>query len=227
MNNSFVDALTNISKDALKFITNDSIIALGSGNAATIFTKTLSKFVNTSKIRIKIIPTSLQIKLIIEKNPEAQLMESSYLNEVDIMFDGADQIDSQKNLVKGGGGALLRENILMNMAKKVIIIADSSKFVNKLNTNIPIEIHQSAREYVIKKLIEIKGAPLLRVAAKGYPVITENGNIIIDCNFDEIDNPQKLSKEIISIAGVLEVGIFKKKPDVIYKANLDGSFDIL
>ncbi|MCY3854535.1 MAG: ribose 5-phosphate isomerase A [Thaumarchaeota archaeon] len=227
MNNSFVDALTNISKDALKFITNDSIIALGSGNAATIFTKTLSKFVNTSKIRIKIIPTSLQIKLIIEKNPEAHLMESSYLNEVDIMFDGADQIDSQKNLVKGGGGALLRENILMNMAKKVIIIADSSKFVNKLNTNIPIEIHQSAREYVIKKLIEIKGAPLLRVAAKGYPVITENGNIIIDCNFDEIDNPQKLSKEIISIAGVLEVGIFKKKPDVIYKANLDGSFDIL
>lgn len=227
MNNSFVDALTNISKDALKFITNDSIIALGSGNATTIFTKTLSKFVNTNKIRIKIIPTSLQIKLIIEKNPDVQLMESSYLNEVDIMFDGADQIDSQKNLVKGGGGALLRENILMNMAKKVVVIADSSKFVNKLNTNIPIEIHQSAREYVIKKLIEIKGAPLLRVAAKGYPIITENGNIIIDCNFDEIDNPQKLSKEIISIAGVLEVGIFKKKPDVIYKANLDGSFDIL
>ncbi len=227
MNNGFDDALTNVSNDILKFIKNGKIIALGSGHASSIFAKTLSMFVKTNKIKIKAVPTSSQIKMVVEQNNYIQLIESDHLDEVDVMFDGADQIDKERNLVKGGGGALLKENILMNMSKNVIIMADESKFVNKMDISIPIEIHNSARSYITKKLIKINGKASLRIASKGYPIITENGNMIIDCDFGTIRKPQILLKKIMKIAGVLEVGIFQRKPDIIYKANLDGSFNIL
>ena len=227
MNNNFDDALTKVSLHILKFIKNDKIIALGSGHASATFAETLSVFVRKNRIKIKVVPTSSQIKMVVEKNDCIQLIESDNLDEVDVMFDGADQIDSEKNLVKGGGGALLMENILMNMSKNVIIIADESKFSNKIDIGIPIEIHKSARSYITKKLMVMNGKPILRTNIKKYPIITENGNMIIDCNFGIIEKPQILLNKIMTIPGVLEVGIFKKKPDIIYKANLDGSFNIL
>lgn len=227
MNNNFDDALTKVSLHILKFVKNNKIIALGSGHASATFAETLSMFVRKNRIKIKAVPTSSQIKMVVEKNNYIQLIESDNLDEVDIMFDGADQIDKEKNLVKGRGGALLMENILMNMSKNVIIIADESKFVNKINIDIPIEIHKSARSYIMKKLIGINGKPTLRTNNKRYPIITENGNMIIDCGFGIIEKPQILLNKMINIPGVLEVGIFKRKPDIIYKANLDGSFNIL
>jgi len=222
---TYDDAITALSKDAVKLVKNHQTIGLGSGRSATAFVKSLSSLVKKKKLNIKCIPTSLQIKLEAEKG-NLHLIDT-VLDKIDIVFDGADQIDKGKNLIKGGGGALLRENILINAAKKVVIMADDSKFVTNFDRSVPVEVHPLARNTVIKNISKIGGKPKIRTLDRGYPFTTENGNIILDCNFGVIKKPKLLREKIEKIAGVLEVGIFTRKPDIIYKAKSNGQFDII
>jgi len=222
---TYDDAITALSKDAVKLVKNHQTIGLGSGRSATAFVKSLSSLVKKKKFIIKCIPTSLQIKLEAEKG-NLHLIDT-VLDKIDIVFDGADQIDKGKNLIKGGGGALLRENILINAAKKVVIMADDSKFVTNFDRSVPVEVHPLARNTVTKNISKIGGKPKIRTLERGYPFITENGNIILDCNFGVIKKPKLLQEKIKKISGVLEVGIFTRKPDVIYKARSTGKFDVI
>ena len=223
---SFDNAIRALSLDALRFVKDGYVIGLGSGRAATALVKVLTAFVKTKKIEIKCIPTSMQIKLIAEKGGLA-LIDADQIDKIDVVFDGADQIDKNKFLIKGGGGALLKENILIGAAKKVIIMADKTKFVTNFNRSVPIEIHPLARSIVSKKISEIGGKPDLRSLDRGYPFVTENGNFILDSSFGTIKNPKTLRQKILNISGVLEVGIFTRKPDVIYRAKANGKFDVL
>jgi len=222
---TYDDAIKALSEDALKLVKNHQIIGLGSGRAATAFVKSLSLFVKKKKLNIRCVPTSLQIKLEAEKG-KLHLMDT-ILDKIDIVFDGADQIDKAKNLIKGGGGALLRENILISTAKKVVIMADASKFVTNFKRDVPVEVHHLARNTVTKAISKIGGKPSIRTLDRGYPFVTENGNIILDCNFGVIKKPKLLREKIKNISGVLEVGIFTRKPDVIYKARSAGKFDVI
>jgi len=223
---SFDDAITALSRDALKFVKNGYIIGLGSGRAATAFVKSLSKYLRENDFHVRAIPTSLQIKFIAEEGG-IHLIEADQVEKIDIVFDGADQIDHQKYLIKGGGGALLRENILINAAKKVVIMADKSKFVKNFNRPVPVEVHPLARNTVTKSIKKLGGKPIVRTIERGYPFITENGNVILDCNFGIIKKPKALAQKVKQIAGVIEVGIFTRKPDVIYKAKSSGKFEII
>ncbi len=223
---SFDSAIKALSTDALRLVKDDYILGLGSGRAATAFVKSLSSYIKTKKLNVKGVPTSLQIKLIAEKGG-IPLVEADQVNQIDVVFDGADQIDSQKNLIKGGGGALLRENILISAAKKVVIMADTTKFVKNFNRSVPIEVHPLARNIVVEYIEKMGGKPKLRSLDRGYPFITENGNVILDCDFGIIKNPKVLAQKVRQIAGVMEVGIFTRKPDIIYKAKANGKFDIL
>ena len=222
---TYDDAITALSKDAVKLVKNHQTIGLGSGRSATAFVKSLSSLVKKKKFNIKCVPTSLQIKLEAEKG-NLHLIDT-VLDKIDIVFDGADQIDKGKNLIKGGGGALLRENILINAAKKVVIMADDSKFVTNFDRSVPVEVHPLARNTVTKNISKIGGKPKIRILDRGYPFITENGNIILDCNFGVIKKPKLLREKIKNISGVLEVGIFTRKPDIIYKARSTGKFDVI
>ena len=222
---TYDDAIKALSEDAIKLVKNHQIIGLGSGRAATAFVKSLSLFVKKKKLNIRCIPTSLQIKLEAEKG-KLHLMDT-ILDKIDIVFDGADQIDKGKNLIKGGGGALLRENILISAAKKVVIMADASKFVTNFKRDVPVEVHPLARNTVTKAISKIGGKPSIRTFDRGYPFVTENGNIILDCNFGVIKKPKLLQENIKKISGVLEVGIFTRKPDIIYKAKSNGKFDVI
>ena len=219
------NAIKALSNDALKLVKNHQTIGLGSGRAATSFVKSLSLFAKKKKLNIRCVPTSLQIKLEAEKGKLH--LTDTVLDKIDIVFDGADQIDKQKNLIKGGGGALLRENILINAAKKVVIMADESKFVTTFNRDVPVEVHPLARVTVAKAISKIGGKSSIRTLERGYPFVTENGNIILDCNFGLIRKPKVLLEKIKKISGVLEVGIFTRKPDVIYKAKPNGKFDVI
>jgi ribose 5-phosphate isomerase A len=222
----FDDAISALSKDALKFVKNNSVLGLGSGRAATAFVKELGKHIKERNLAVRAVPTSLQIKLVAEQSG-IHIISADQTSKIDAVFDGADQIDSQKNLIKGGGGALLRENILISSAKHVIIMADSTKFVKYLNRTVPVEVHPFARSTVKKFIEKLGGRPDLRTIDRGYPFITENGNIIYDCDFGTIKAPKPLSQKIKQIPGVIEVGIFTRKPDVIYRAKENGKFDIL
>lgn len=223
---SYDDAIKALSNDALKHVQDEFVLGLGSGRAATAFVKSLGKLIKVKDYNIKGVPTSLQIKLIAEK-AGIELLEADQVRHIDIVFDGADQIDSQHYLIKGGGGALLRENILISLAKKVVIMADTSKFVKKFNRPVPVEVHPLARNSIQRIVKVLGGKAELRVLDRGYPFFTENGNIILDCDFGTIKNPKLLRNKIQQCAGVMEVGIFTRKPDIIYKAKSGGKFDIL
>ena len=223
---SFDDAISALSTDALKYVKDGYVLGLGSGRAATAFVKALSLLLKKKNIKVKGVPTSLQIKLTAEEGG-IHLIEADQVDKIDVVFDGADQIDQQKNLIKGGGGALLREKILINAAKKVIIMADKSKFVKNFNRAVPVEVHHLARNTAAKSIRNLGGKPKIRTIERDYPFITENGNIILDCNFGIIKNPKSLAQKVKLIPGVVEVGIFTRKPDIIYRAKANGKFDVI
>ena len=223
---SYDSAILALSNDALKFVKDNYVIGLGSGRAATALVKSLASLIKEKKYNIIGVPTSLQIKLIAEERG-IPMVESDQVNHIDVVFDGADQIDSQKFVIKGGGGALLRENILFSLAKKIIVMADKTKFVKNFTRTVPVEVHPLARNPVTNTIQKLGGKPTLRSLDRGYPFFTENGGIILDCDFGTIKNPKVLTGKIKQTPGVLESGIFLRKPDVIYKAKENGKFDIL
>lgn len=215
-----------MSTDAVKTVRSGQVLGLGSGRAATAFVKALAHRVRAGKLDVVGVPTSLQIKMVAQQEG-IQLAEIEQTGHVDAIFDGADQIDSKGFLIKGGGGALMRENILASVAEKVVIMADSSKFVRSLTLPIPLEVHPSARTTVQNRIKKMGGLPKIRRLEREYPFITENGNIIIDCSFGTVTEPAQLRERIIRTPGVLECGIFTRVPDVVYRANADGSFDTM
>ena len=219
------DAMKALSPQALKMVKNNFVIGLGSGRAATSIVKSLSSHIKKNHLSIIAIPTSLQIKIEAEKGG-IPIIEPDQIDHIDLVFDGADQIDANGNMIKGGGGALLREKILISIAKKVVIIADESKFVKKLDRSVPIEVHQFARNIATMQIRKLGGKPHMRLLDRGYPFVTENGNIILDCEFGKISKPRELASKIIEIPGVIEVGIFSK-PDIIYKIKENGKFETL
>ena len=223
---SYDSAISALSNDALKFVKDNYVIGLGSGRAATTLVKSLALLIKEKKFNIKGVPTSLQIKLIAEK-AGITVVESDQVDYIDVVFDGADQINSQKFVIKGGGGALLRENILFSLAKKIVVMADKTKFVKNFTRAVPVEIHPLARNSVANSIQKLGGKATLRSLDRGYPFITENGNIILDCDFGTIKNPKVLSQKIKQIPGVMESGIFLRKPDIVYKAKTGGKFEII
>jgi ribose 5-phosphate isomerase A len=221
---SYEISIQKLAQEATKLVKDVKVVGLGSGSTVSFIVREMAKL--PDKRSIEFVPTSLQIKLEAEKS-SLRIADENTIPDMDIVFDGADQIDSKYNMIKGGGGALLREKILISAAKKVVIVADASKFVNSLSKSVPIEVHPMARSLVINKLEEMEGKPVLRKLDKGYPFVTENGNLILDVLFPTIADPKKMEIELKNIAGVLEVGIFTRRADIYYKAKTDGSFDTI
>ena len=223
---SYSEAIEALSNDALKFVKKNYTVGLGSGRAASILVNSLALLNQKENYNIRGVPTSLQIKQIAEKGG-IPLVEADQVNYIDVVYDGADQIDSERFLIKGGGGALLRENILFGLAKKVIVVADKTKFVENFTIPIPVEVHPIARNSAALEIEKLGGKAELRSISRGYTYFTENGNIILDCDFGTIKEPESLSQKIKQIPGVFESGIFLRKPDIIYKADTDGKFEII
>jgi ribose 5-phosphate isomerase A len=213
-----------LAKDAVKRVKGAKVVGLGSGRTVAHIVREMSKL--PGKESMEFVPTSLQIKLEAEKSA-LRLADENRIPDIDIVFDGADQIDSKFNMIKGGGGALLKEKILISAAKQVVIVADATKFVQSFNRPVPIEVHPIGRSLVQKKLSEMGAKPELRTLDKGYPFLTENGNIILDTTFASIPDPKRKETELKCIAGVLEVGLFTRRADVYYKAKIDGTFEVI
>ncbi len=203
-------------------VEDGNIIGLGSGSAVTEFVRKLGERVTNNNITCTVIPSSLQIQLIAE---QSGLISIPYtmIPDIDITVDGADQINEKFNMIKGGGGALYCERILLRAAKKSIILADETKYVKQLNKAIPVETSKFARVYVTRELQKLGGKVAMRMLDKGYPFNTENGNIILDTMFDIIEKPNVLQRKINKIAGIIDAGIFIDEGNVFYKANIDGT----
>jgi ribose 5-phosphate isomerase A len=145
--------------------------------------------------------------------------------KLDLAIDGADQVDGELNLIKGMGGALMREKVVASAAKQFVVVADETKFVEKLGTKqpIPVEVLPFALSTVVARVEDLSGKPVLREGKRKVgPVVTDNGNFILDVMFGAVDNLTKLDVAVKSIPGVLETGLFLGMADVVYLGKQDG-----
>jgi len=194
-------------KAAVQLVEPGSVVGLGSGSTATYALRYLAERVRDG-LKILGIPTSQKIKQLAEQLaiPLTTLEEHP---RIDIDIDGADEIDPQLNLIKGGGGALLREKIIASASRRFIVVAESKKQVARLGKfPLPVEVIPFA-ETLIKSRIETLGAQMsLRKYAYGNPYVTDEGHHILDCNFGEIADPPALAQKLRAIPGVVEHGLF-------------------
>jgi ribose 5-phosphate isomerase A len=192
---------------AVQLIESGNIVGLGSGSTAAFALRYLAERVGKG-LNILGIPTSLQTQHLAEQLgiPLTTLDEHPV---IDIDIDGADEIDSQLNLIKGGGGAFLREKIIASVSRRFVVIGDSAKQVSRLGKfPLPVEAIPFA-ESLIKPQIEALGASVkLRQYAYGNPYVTDEGHHILDCIFGEIIDPPALAQKLCNIPGVVEHGLF-------------------
>jgi len=219
-------AKKNAALEAVKHVKDDFVVGLGSGSTAAYAIEKIGNKIRREKLHVLGVSTSYQAFMLAIKNgiPITTLEEHPVL---DLTIDGADQIDDELNLIKGMGGALTREKIVASASKKLVIVADENKKVTILgekNHPVPIEVLPFAAQLVMLKIREIGGKPVLREGkGKVGPVITDNGNIIIDSNFGLVRKPAELELKLKSIPGVVETGLFTKMADVVYIGKPDST----
>lgn len=204
-------------------------IGLGTGSTAMPAVDRLADLIKNGKLsNIKAVATSFQTTLACETLgiPVYSLSSSAINGQLDLAIDGADEIDKDNNLIKGGGAAHLKEKLVEYNAKKLVIIADESKDVENLGTKfpLPVEVITEARTPVIFALEKLGAKCSIREGLKkAGPVITDNGNMIIDCLWDQPVNAPEMESKINDIIGVVENGLFTKNKPMIFIAKKDGS----
>ncbi len=203
----------NAAKKALEFVKQDMIIGLGSGSTVAEFLKLLGEKIRNENLRVFGVPTSFDTE-ILALGHGIPLIRPDQSPKIDLAIDGADLI-SKDYLIKGGGGALTREKIIAYEAKKFYVIADEGKLKIE-NFPVPIEVVPFSVFLVAKKLAEKGYQVMLRMGQnKLGPVITDNGNYIIDTLIPKIKSPKKLEEELKLIPGIIENGIFTKFDKII------------
>jgi len=195
---------------AVNHVQDGFIIGLGSGSTAAYAIQELGRRIREEGLRILGVPTSHQALLTAAECgvPLTTLHEHP---QIDLTIDGADEIDPQLNLLKGMGGALTQEKIVASASKRLIIVADETKLVQRLGSRhpIPVEVIPSAFRVVAHRLRELGGRPVLRAGTgKVGPVITDHGNFILDVEFGPVQDPGRLHQMIKAIPGVVETGLF-------------------
>ncbi|MEM2081193.1 MAG: ribose-5-phosphate isomerase RpiA [Candidatus Bathyarchaeia archaeon] len=204
---------------AVKHVKDGFIVGLGSGSTAAYAIEALGERIKREKLNLRAVPTSYQAFLLAVKHGIA-ITTLDEQPEIDVTIDGADQIDANLNLIKGMGAALAREKIVASASKLNIIIADESKKVQVLgegNHPVPIEVLPFAIAPVKRKIEAIGGKAILREGkGKLGPIITDNGNAIIDASFEAISNAAELEIELKMIPGVIETGLFVNLADIAY-----------
>lgn len=220
-------ALRRVAEDVSPLIRNKAVIGLGSGSTVAALLEELSPMMVAKGVAVSGVPTSTQIELVATRNGIPTI---PFGGSVDLAIDGADQVDRRLNLIKGGGGALLKEKVLMSSARKVAIVAAENKFAPRLCSNgvkVPVEVAPFARNSVKGKLSQLGGIPEERMLPKGFPYFTENGNVILDTSFEPLNDPAELETRVKNLPGVVEVGIFTVKPITVYRLKEGGTFDVL
>lgn len=207
-----------VGKAAAARVQSGMIVGLGTGSTTAYMIQYLGERLKSGELQdIKGIPTSFQAS-VLAKQYGIPLTTLDEVDRIDIAIDGADEVDPQFNLIKGGGAAHTREKIVDALAEEFVVVVDSSKLVDRLGSTfaVPVEVIPMAMTPVMQAIEKLGGKPELRMGVKKVgPVITDQGNFVIDVKFDTIDNPAELEKTLNNIPGVLENGLFVGVTDVV------------
>lgn len=210
---------------AVQYVKDGMIIGLGTGSTVYWTIKKLGELVRDG-LDIRGIPTSKNTEeLAIEEG--IPLISLSEIGQLDITIDGADEVNPDLQLIKGGGGALLREKLIASISKRLVIVVDESKCVSRLGRfPLPVEVTPFGVEITSKQLQVLGCTPKLRTEGN-IPYKTDNGNYILDCSFSSISEPIELTNKINMLPGVVENGLFVNMAEIIVVAKKDGHIDYL
>lgn len=202
------------------------VLGIGSGSTVVYAVEKIAKLNQEKDLNLKCIPTSFQSYQLIVEN-DLNLVSLDQFPALDLDIDGADEIDKNLNLIKGGGGCLVQEKIIASNAKELIIIADFRKQAQilgeKWKKGVPIEVIPMAYVPLIKKFKNMGGKPQLRMAkAKAGPLVTDNGNFILDVDFGLIEQPADLNSKLLHLPGVVDTGLFIDMASKAYIGQENG-----
>lgn len=207
-----------VGKAAANRVKSGMIVGLGTGSTTAYAIEFIGNRLKSGELKDIIgIPTSFQAE-VLAKQHGIPLTTLDAVDHIDIAIDGADEVDPQKNLIKGGGAAHTREKVVDAFADQFIVVVDSGKLVEKLGSTflLPVEVIPMALSPVMQAIKKLGGIPELREGVrKAGPVITDQGNFVIDVKFNTIDNPAELEKLLNNFPGVLENGLFVGVADLI------------
>ena len=204
------DMKRTVGIEAARMVGPGDVVGLGTGSTAEFMIEELGRRVREEQLDIIGIPTSFDASVLARGNgiPAGTLDD---VDRVDIAVDGADEVDPAMDLIKGRGAAHLREKIVDGMAERFIVIVDESKLVQRLGTKcpVPLEVLPMAVQPVMRAVEALGGEPVLRMAVhKDGPVITDQGNMVVDARFDGIDDPGGMERTLNNVPGILENGLF-------------------
>lgn len=212
----------NAAAAGVAFVENKMMVGLGTGTTAGIALRLLGKRVR-SGLKITGVPSSIATARLAKRCGIPLVSDLGSFKKLDLAFDGADEVDPQLNLIKGGGGALTREKIIASRSDRFIIMADEKKLVPQLGKfPVPVEVLPFGWRSTAEILRSLGGRVALRVPSR-KPFLTDNGNYIVDCSFGKIPDPLELLQQIKSIVGVVEVGLFVATTDLVIAGMRDGS----
>jgi ribose 5-phosphate isomerase A len=199
---------------SLAFVEDGYVVGLGTGSTASYAIRFLGEWVRAG-LKIRGIPTSVHSRHL-AASLGIPLTSFEECSQIDVTIDGADEINPALELIKGGGGALLREKIVASASRKVVIIGDSSKQVPVLGKfPLPVEVVPFAQALLARRIAALGAFITLRKDQAGWPFVTDEGHQILDCSFDQIPDPTRLAHELDCMPGVVEHGLFLDLADVV------------
>lgn len=209
------------------FVKDRQVVGVGSGSTVVYAVERIIQRVEEEKLQLVCIPTSFQARQLISEG-DLVLGDLNRYPDIDVAIDGADEVDDKLACIKGGGACQTQEKLIAASAKKFVVIADFRKDSQVLGQQwkkgVPIEVLSLGYVSVMKQLEKLGGKPKLRMAVnKAGPVVTDNGNFVIDADFGEIHDPKALHQNIKLITGVVETGLFVSMAEKAYFGQEDGS----
>jgi ribose 5-phosphate isomerase A len=194
---------------AADYVEDGMAVGLGTGSTVHYTLLALGRRIQVEGLEIVGVPTSVRTERT-SRDVGIPLGEIDELGSLDLTIDGADEVDPHLNLIKGLGGALVREKIVAVHSKKLIIVVDEGKLVDQLGTRapLPVEVFPMGHRRLASTLAELGCTPALRMAEDDKPFVSDNGNHIYDCRFGAIHKPHELERELNNVVGVVENGLF-------------------
>lgn len=207
---------------AVDFVQDGMIVGLGTGSTAKHMVRALGQKVRAG-MRVSGVPTSRETAEL-AKQVGVTLLDTDDRWDIDLAIDGADQVDPQLNLIKGGGGALLKEKIVAASAKTFIVLVDHTKRVPVLGGTfpLPVEVVPFGWGSTARKIERVTQAPVVLRTRDGQPFRTEAGHLIVDVHIDRIDRPNELESALNLIPGVVETGLFVGRTDLLIVGTPEG-----
>ena len=209
---------------ALRYVKPGQTIGLGSGQAALAFIRALG----ARGIAVRGVPTSTASENLASE-VGIEVITLADCSRLDTTFDGADEVSSRLDLIKGRGGALVREKIVAAASRRRIILVGAEKIANRLGARgrLPVEVLPFAVPFSLRRIAALGLKPVIRVDETGREFFTDNGNLIADCGVKEIKNPARLDRELLEIPGVIGTGLFVQMADLVLVAEAGGKVGTL